>query len=144
MAVSTCVFSSCLALPILFGALGRFGGISSGWGHGGLRKPIGHHGISAYTEELEHSRWLVCHVFRCLDVVASIFCGGVAFVGVSPNLALPTRVGALGAFGRLSYGWDMMDCGSPFVTTENFACTEELKHFRWVDMSCLVLFLVTV
>lgn len=75
MVVSTCVVSSSLALPILFGALGRFGGISSGLrGHGGLRKPIGHHGISAYTEELEHFRCLVCYLFRCLDVVASICC----------------------------------------------------------------------
>lgn len=76
MVVSTRVVSSSLALPILFGALGCFGGISSGWGHGGLRKPIGHHGISAYTEEFEHFRWLVCHLVRCLDVAASIFCGG--------------------------------------------------------------------
>jgi len=74
MVVSTCVVSSSLALPILFGALGRFGGVSSGWGHGGLRKPIGHHGISAYTEELEHFRCLVCYLFRCFDVVASICC----------------------------------------------------------------------
>lgn len=78
-------------------------------------------------------------LFRCRRI--DLLCGVVAYVGVSPNLALPTRVGA---FGRLSYGWDIMDCGSPFVSTEKIAFTEEPKHFRWVDMSCLVLFLVTV
>lgn len=55
------------------------------------------------------------------------FVAVVAFVGVPPNLALPTHVCAIGAFGKLSCGWDMMDSGSPFVTTDNFASTETFQ-----------------
>ena len=133
-------FESCTTHTFLapLGALGGFllVGDREDW-----VSPFGHHGITAYTEELEHFRCLVCYLFslfRCRRI--DLLCG-VAFVGVSPNLALPTRVGA---FGRLSYGWDIMDCGSPFVSTEKIAFTEEPTHFRWVDTSCLVLSLVTV